>query len=426
MEFLIKEFKSELCYSVLQLQNRFTEIVPSIKAIDIIRHELNSQKTAIDDLKLIVNVIKSEFSSAVNKLIGSELQLQAHSLLLEKLINKPLPIENTNKIIIHGLPVNAKEKIDFQVKEFFKSALQIEPTIENAVIVVTRKKLSYHPILVTFATEFDKKSVFRNCHKLKYFTHKISVWDDLPTHQRKIRKAAVEAVQKARILGKHWKVKKSQVVKPKKLSELTPTITSSTQKKECETRVISSVNNNVPTPILHVSANNSNAERQPTLGPSTSHDNVEEFKKDNAVQLLILTLRKKRLAKLNGTGKEYTGLLARIAKRKAQDRHHCSCKFPHVISDYEKYVQAKKLDTEKVKGLLQRLDEIQIFLCDIYKSRYRNSEHCFCQICSVAELIIDDNYIKLCGQNEDLAINGFRKRDSSSPVNTMFGNLFDN
>src|SRR5581483_4159450 len=59
-------------------------------------------------------------------------------------------------------------------------------------------QLNCTPVVVQFSSELAKKLVFRNCHKLKHYTQKVSIWDDLPLKQRQIRKTAVQVVKKAK------------------------------------------------------------------------------------------------------------------------------------------------------------------------------------------------------------------------------------
>ncbi|OXA39359.1 hypothetical protein Fcan01_25965 [Folsomia candida] len=383
--------------------------------------QMNSEKE-LAKLKSDLAVLKAELNTLKNKFIGSELQIQSHGALLHHITSDT---KTGNKIIIHGLRGLNNLDIKNEVINFFSDILQIQPTVYNAEVILSRKKLTYNPVLVTFESINDKILVFANCHKLKHLEDKISVWDDIPSHERKKRKLAVLEMKKLKNFGENCKIFGSRLIKnvkkilptphgmqktpiifkpfqPNVMQEITPTINNLYQP------------NVKQVPAECVEQMPSKFAEQQIITP-TSH--LTEFKQDLAVQLVLSKMHKNRLS---GENRKYDQLLKLIAtQRKAKfTSAKCRCNTPDKPNAYNNFIEETELDFCRAISLIEKVNEIRSLFSQMYKSRYKN--YCLCGEACVEEMLLDEDFMKLC--------NTERIRPPSPETENkdkMFGNLFE-
>lgn len=150
-----------------------------------------NQLDILDLFKRNLFAIKSEIDTCINQLIGREMHLKKYSVQTncDTSVNlqKPMTIQSdrSNNIVIHGLNSLREAKnceIIDKVREFLRTALNVSVNIENVRVLNNSTRCV---AIVELVSKKSKGVIFRNCHKLKNYSEKVSITDDLSPEERK-------------------------------------------------------------------------------------------------------------------------------------------------------------------------------------------------------------------------------------------------
>lgn len=152
-----------------------------------------NQFEIIDLFKKNLFAIRSEIELCITELKEAEFKLQLNKTQKYTVSSESPKILNRNRtntnIVIHGLKLlkNLKNReLVAAVNKFFESTLNINI---QPLSVRLLKRPSHSVCIVELATKSEKAAVFRNCHKLKNFSEKISITDDLSYSERREKNA---------------------------------------------------------------------------------------------------------------------------------------------------------------------------------------------------------------------------------------------
>lgn len=431
IESALNSLKAELCFSILQLQNRHAELSRNVIEVSE-KITILEKSTILDTVKSELCNLKSELDRCINK--WNDLSTEVAKFRQKELPEKKCSRDHdVNNIIIHGLTLRNND-VKSEVSKFLYENLGIKPAINDAWIPETRKKLTYTPVIIQCHSPKDKKLIFANCHRLKTLPTPISIWDDLPSVQRKARKKAVEEVKQARTQGQTWKVFRSEIIK-KKQKELKETPTEPVHKKHGSPtkNVRTNHKDHRVTPVFGInrSANanpgTSNVRRnapnlQPEVKDEAIKDQIAKFKEDYFLRYATYNISFKRVAPLNSGGNAGNGLIARLARKRIDMRPRCSCTKETKIEDFHDYIRTKKLDMTLADNLVKHVDKTRKLLKQRFSDICKLKKECYCQYFCVEELLLNADFVKLC-EKTVIEIRGEPTKPREEECN-MLGLLF--
>jgi len=398
----LSEFVSELGKTLIFLKEEFHSLIANIKSLakhldqelstvksdcNNLNGKITDQKCDTEMLKNKLVSLKSEFDRCNNKIIGCELQLckQEESMIKQNLIKikQNTAADRKRNIIIKGLQINSRNDRCGLICKFFKEAMQIEVQVTKVIqIPLLSKGLFLPAFLVVLKSQEEKRKIFGNCHKLKYYPSKISICDDLCKEEREERKHVIQKFINAKKLVKKstFHVSTVGVTKEEIFAKAIPR---KVQLKQVTTKGIASQEvtfKEMPGAVqlkLVKRIDNSTRQKEPDT------DNFFSIPESNK----ILLDYKRRIIQRKGQ-KEYLGLLARVAAFKRTRQKNCTCKIKDEYDRYKDYAESKLMGRQDVGWLFNVLKDARLECKRLWFNVHPNVDDCYCLQTSLEEKLL--------------------------------------